>query len=52
MPDISREYHALRPMLHHARRHPQQWLLPTLLIGGLSLAYAVVHRPDWQPVRR
>ena len=40
--------HGLRQVLRTAKDYPWRWMLPTLLIGGLGLAYAWVHQPDWQ----
>ncbi len=37
----------IRQLVRHAMQHPARWLLPTIIVGGLSLAYALVHQPDW-----
>ena len=38
----------IRQIVRHAKRHPVRWLLPTLVIGGLSFGYALVYQPDWE----
>lgn len=47
MQDTNQLEQGLHLLVRHARRHPLRWLLPTLLIGSLGFAYALVHQPDW-----
>ncbi len=48
MHNTNRTDHGIGQVLQTAKSHPGRWLLPIILIGGLGLAYALVHQPDWQ----
>lgn len=48
MSEANHEAHAIRQIIRHARRHPARWLVPSLLIGALSVGYAAWHHPDWE----
>ncbi len=48
MHDTNESDQGIRHLLRFARQKPFRWLLPALLIGGISVAYALVYQPDWE----
>ncbi|MGM0488594.1 MAG: Wzz/FepE/Etk N-terminal domain-containing protein [Planctomycetota bacterium] len=47
MPNTNETDHNVGQILRHFRKHSLYWILPTLVCGALTSAYALVHQPQW-----